>query len=123
MPEWRNSSGMIRHSKHHHIDIAFVYGLAVISVLALSNVERMVTRVQETILPTHTQHVETSPLFKSEAFSGVVVKGKAYVVYDIVDEKVIAGKNQEVVLPLASITKVMMAVFILLFTNMISALG
>jgi D-alanyl-D-alanine carboxypeptidase len=110
MPEWRNASGMIRHSKHHHIDIAFVYGLAVISVLALSNVERMVTRVQETILPMHTQHVETSPLFKSEAFSHVVVKGKAYVVYDIVDEKVIAGKNQEVVLPLASITKVMMAV-------------
>jgi D-alanyl-D-alanine carboxypeptidase (penicillin-binding protein 5/6) len=40
----------------------------------------------------------------------VHIEGKAYVVYDLLDNRVIAGKAQTAILPLASITKVMTAV-------------
>ena len=52
----------------------------------------------------------TPPLFNGLAFSNVHIEGKAYVVYDLVDQKIIAEDNAMTPLPLASITKVMTAV-------------
>lgn len=48
--------------------------------------------------------------YDTTMFSGAVVEAKAYVVYDIINKKVIAGRNEEKVFPLASLTKVMTAV-------------
>lgn len=52
---------------------------------------------------------KNSYIYDEEAFKNVSVRAKAYVVYDIVDEKVIASKNADQVLPLASLTKIMTA--------------
>jgi D-alanyl-D-alanine carboxypeptidase len=101
---------MTKHSKHHHIDSALVYGFAVLSVIALSNVEKIIQKVERKISPATVHIVEEKQLFNKEAFAKVVTQGKAYVLYDIVDEKIIAGKNEVVMLPLASLTKVMTAV-------------
>lgn len=102
---------MIKHSRHHHIDSALIYGFAVLSVIALSNIERLIVNFEQKISPRAAQqaHIENQ-LFNPLPFAAVSIKGKAYVVYDVVDKKVIAGKNEESVLPLASITKVMTAV-------------
>ncbi len=105
---------MIKHSRHHNIDNAIVYGLAVISVLILSNIEKPIFYLQNKIIP----HVIVSPknetikssIFNKNAFANVKIKGKAYVVYDIVNQEIISQKNSDTVLPIASITKVMTAV-------------
>ncbi len=105
---------MIKHSRHHNIDNAIVYGLAVISVLILSNIEKPIFYLQNKFIPkiiTH-QKIETanSSIFNKSAFNNIKIKGKAYVVYDIVAKEVISEKNGNVVLPIASITKVMTSV-------------
>lgn len=101
---------MIKHSKYHEIDSAIIYGFAVLSVLILSNIEKPLFRMIHTVSPLSVeQKIETS-LFKKEAFSNIKIKGKAYIVYDIVDQKIIAEKNAHTALPLASITKVMTAI-------------
>lgn len=100
---------MIRHSRFHQVDSAIIYGFAVLSVLILSNIEKPIiylgykktTPSKEIIVPS---------IFNQEAFSNIKIKGKAYVVYDIVNQKIIAQKNAYDILPLASITKVMMAI-------------
>jgi D-alanyl-D-alanine carboxypeptidase len=51
-----------------------------------------------------------TPIFNRNAFSQVRIEGKAYVVYDIVSQEVIASYNENQPLPLASVTKVMTAV-------------
>lgn len=102
---------MIRHSRNHHIDSAFVYGLAVLLVLAISNVERILTRVKlNNFNFTNSKKIESPSFFKQDTFSKIKIKGKAYVVYDIVDQRIIAEKNSNVMLPIASITKVMTAI-------------
>ena len=100
---------MIRHSRHHRIDSALVYGFAVLSIIALSHVERIIVNLEKKIAP-HITQKQSVPFFNEEAFSKITVKARAYVVYDIVTGTVIAGKNEEVTLPLASVTKVMTAV-------------
>lgn len=100
---------MIRHSRFHQVDSVIIYGLAVISVLVLSNIEKPITHLwsKKTV---QVKEVATLSIFNQEAFSNIKIKGKAYVVYDIVDRKIIAQKNASEVLPLASITKVMTAI-------------
>lgn len=100
---------MIRHSRYHGIDNALVYGFAVLSIIALSHLERIIVNLESKVSP-RIVHKENIPFFNQEAFSKVTVKARAYVVYDIVGGSVIAGKNEQVVLPLASVTKVMTAV-------------
>jgi D-alanyl-D-alanine carboxypeptidase len=53
--------------------------------------------------------VETAT-FDERVFDGVQIEGKAFVVYDLKDRKVLAGKNETMELPLASLTKVMTAI-------------
>jgi D-alanyl-D-alanine carboxypeptidase len=61
------------------------------------------------IIPARSKEASTPTVFNQSAFTSVSVRAKAYVVYDIVDEKIISEKNGELSLPLASITKVMTA--------------
>lgn len=97
------------HSKYHHIDSAFIYGFAVLSVIALFHFENYITHYQKRYDSRieQTKHVS---IFREDVFSNIKIKGKSYVVYDIVDQKVIAGKNIDTTLPLASVTKVMTAI-------------
>lgn len=66
--------------------------------------EKKVAQVE----PKVTTHIRTE-LYNSQVFNDVRVQGKAYIVYDIINEKIISSKNPEVILPIASITKVMTA--------------
>ena len=43
------------------------------------------------------------PVYKKEAFENLMIKASAYVVYDVVSGAVIAGKNKDAIMPLASI--------------------
>jgi D-alanyl-D-alanine carboxypeptidase len=97
---------MIKHSRYHQVDSAIMYGLAIIAVIFLANIKNIPHKVGVISTPFHEDSVAL-PMFNQEAFSKVKIQGEAYVVYDIVDQKVIAGKNENLVLPLASVTKVM----------------
>jgi D-alanyl-D-alanine carboxypeptidase len=59
-----------------------------------------------TIVATQTQH----EFYNKELFKDVKIEGKAYVIYDVTTNQIIAAKNETQKLPLASITKVMTAV-------------
>lgn len=52
----------------------------------------------------------STPIFNKKAFETVVIEGKAYVVYDLIHDEILAAKNENQILPLASITKVMTAI-------------
>lgn len=97
---------MISHSRYHHIDSALIYGFAVLAIIVLSGMERTLVHIQSRNEVAH-QGSMASSIFKQDAFSNLKIEGKAYVVYDIVDQKVIAGKDADTILPLASITKIM----------------
>lgn len=98
---------MIKHSRYHQVDSAIVYGLAVISIIFLANIKNIPHRVGGVVSAPFYEDSVALPMFNQEAFSKVNIQGQAYVVYDIVDQKVIASKNENLALPLASITKVM----------------
>lgn len=52
---------------------------------------------------------EHADIYQPSAFASVDVRAKAYIVYDIVDKRIVAAKNENEQLPLASLTKVMTA--------------
>lgn len=103
---------MIRHAKYHSIDSAILYGLAVLSILTLSNLQRPFFHHHKEPKKINVSVVKKipGPVFNKNVFSNVSVQGRAYVVYDILEQEVIAGKNADMIVPLASITKVMTAV-------------
>lgn len=86
-----------------------MYGFAVLAVLLLSNIQKPYFYIQEKIIPQSSieQKRDTTSIYNQKAFSDVKIKGKAYIVYDVLDQKIIAEKNANTVLPIASITKVM----------------
>lgn len=98
---------MIIKARHDYIQVSYVYIGAVVTVLFLSVIAvplkapsfGLVTPIKE----------KQSEVYSSAAFESVDVKAKAFVVYDLVDKKVIASKNANVPLPLASLSKVMTA--------------
>jgi D-alanyl-D-alanine carboxypeptidase len=49
-------------------------------------------------------------MYNQKVFENIDVKAKAYIVYDLVDKKIISSKNENDVLPLASIAKMMTAI-------------
>jgi D-alanyl-D-alanine carboxypeptidase len=97
--------------KKVQIDIFVIYGLSVciIVVVSLVNFIKHHTVAEKKESQKQVQ-VAQAALFDKRAFTGVKVEGKAYIVYDIVTQEIIASKNETEPLPLASITKVMTAV-------------
>ncbi len=100
---------MIRASRHDYIELSYIYGVAIVVVIFLSLVALPMDTANFGLVVPKTEEVEFSP-YASDAFNDVVVKAEAYIVYDLVDKKVIAQRNSTIPLPLASITKVMTAV-------------
>lgn len=101
-------------SHNEHIDLFFVYGFSLCFVIILSLTAKIMTLTghffSQKTSPQKVQEQVVVPLiFNKEAFSSVVVEGRAYVVYDLISHEVIAGKNEQEMLPLASLTKVMTA--------------
>jgi D-alanyl-D-alanine carboxypeptidase len=103
-------------SKKEYVEPFFIYSLSVLSIVFLSflhvaPISKQTENYEQKILnelaqPTH--------IFSSGSFNDVEIEAKAYVVYDLVEGRVIAGRNENETLPLASITKVMTAVTALL---------
>lgn len=97
--------------KKVQIDIFVIYGLSVCIIVVVSIVNFLNEYNFPKNIPAHDEiKVTTSPFFNKAAFTSVKVEAKAYVVYDVITHEVIASKNETEPLPLASITKVMMAV-------------
>jgi D-alanyl-D-alanine carboxypeptidase len=57
----------------------------------------------------HAQNGGTPIFFAPEKLANIPVTAKAYIVYDVTDKRVIVAKNEQQVLPLASVSKVMTA--------------
>lgn len=92
------------------IYIAGLISFTLIAMMAEPMEDRQVgLRLPETY-KTKKEETQAAPIFfKREAFNEIDVSARAYIVYDIVDKQVIAGKNESTPLPLASLTKVMTA--------------
>jgi D-alanyl-D-alanine carboxypeptidase len=101
------------HAKHHHIEFPLLYAMAVLAIVLLSNIAQPLTQKNYGIIDTkkNKDAVLETPLvlFNPNAFSDISIFGKAYVVYDILTGTTIATYHENDILPLASITKVMMA--------------
>lgn len=100
---------MVDKARQDFVELSYVYALSVcIGVFLLILAIPMDTSKLGLIIPPKKPIV--SSLYNSDAFNDVAIHAKAYIVYDLVDKKVISSKNQDEVLPLASITKMMTAV-------------
>jgi D-alanyl-D-alanine carboxypeptidase len=101
---------MIDRARKDYVQLSFLYVLAVLAVLFLSTLSESPSSSTTGIaVSPYISTYASSSLFTTIAFSNVQIKGKAYVVYDLTLDKVIASKNADQVLPLASVTKVMTA--------------
>ena len=100
------------HLRKNEITFVYLYAIAMLFasiVLVLSRVEKIsrhgiISQRQE-------ERKEITPLvfsFKEKATP--YIEAKAYVVYDVIDKKVLFAKNEDTKLSLASITKIMTAV-------------
>jgi D-alanyl-D-alanine carboxypeptidase len=101
---------MIHKIRHDYIELVLMYVGAVITLLLLITVATPLTYKKIGIIAPQKVESQSPFIFNSNTFTGVTVTAKAFVVYDIVNGKVIAGKNETEILPLASITKIMTAV-------------
>jgi D-alanyl-D-alanine carboxypeptidase (penicillin-binding protein 5/6) len=99
---------MIQKARHHQIEKFYLYIFAMVAVIALIPLSHAVPQIKIGILPDKKEVTEVA-FFNGSAFENVPIKAKAYVVYDVLNKKVIAAKNENERLPLASITKVMTA--------------
>lgn len=107
---------MIKHIKKDHIHTASVYAFAILFAVSLSFFAKnpndknygVITDVSKQVIKE--EKVEAVTLFNPVIFQNLEITANAYVVYDIIDKKVIAAKNENEILPLASLTKVMTAI-------------
>jgi D-alanyl-D-alanine endopeptidase (penicillin-binding protein 7) len=100
---------MVNKARQDFVELSYVYGIALCILVFLIITS---TPIQNSKLGLIIPQKEVAPsvFFASDAFDGIDIHAKAYVVYDLIDKKIIASKNAEEVLPLASITKLMTAV-------------
>lgn len=101
---------MVSKARHDYVELPYMYGGALIIILFLMLVAVPIRNVGIGVVIPYDKNQAESAFYTPEAFKGVSVQAKAYVVYDIVDKKVIASKNEDEIVPLASITKLMTAV-------------
>lgn len=100
---------MVNPARHDYAELPYLYGAAIIIILFLSAISAPIDTSRLGLIVPKAEEAEHS-MYDKAAFEDVAVRAKAYVVYDLVDKVVIAGKNEEEYLPLASITKVMTAI-------------
>ena len=103
---------MIKHIKRDHIHTINIYIFALFLMIAISyipKIDKPLNQYGLLKLPEKNEKDASVFNFKKEAFNNLNIKAKAYVVYDILERKVIAGKNENEILPLASLTKIMTA--------------
>lgn len=99
---------MLQSARQNYIELSYIYGGALVLILFLSFVASPLSPGKTgLIIP---QEKTQESLYGSSVFEEVKVRAKAYIVYDLVDKKVIASKNSDQKLPLASLTKVMTGV-------------
>ena len=102
--------------RNKHLDIFYMYCLSVLIIFGLSVVpyirSRNISKHVPLLLGLEKKEEQPTPppLFDPSAFADVNVVAKAYVVYDLTDKKVISSKNETTLLPLASVSKLMMAI-------------
>ena len=97
--------------KKVQVDIFVIYGLSLCIVVTMFIIHLVKPVSQLAVSPIQQQiKKEDDSFYNKSAFDGIKVEGKAFIVYDILSHQVIASKNETESLPLASITKVMMAV-------------
>lgn len=97
--------------RHDYIELSLVYITAVGTLLFLSTVATPISISHfGVIAPLSQEEQKVSSMYNMESFMNIEVNAKAYVIYDIVDKKILASKNETTVLPLASLTKIMTAI-------------
>lgn len=103
---------MVHNAKKEHIDFFIVYGLSFFYVVLLCAIYFFITPYQSFKSENESENIvaTSTNIFNSHAFDNVQIEGKAYVVYDLKYNQIIASHNETVLLPLASITKIMTAV-------------
>lgn len=99
---------MMQTVKHDHLDLTYAHGAALMSFFLFIALSLPIDTSRFGLLLPSTEK-KTVDIYQSAAFSDVDVKAKAYVVYDIIDKRIIAAQNAEEQLPLASLTKIMTA--------------
>lgn len=114
---------LAHHAKNEHVDSALIFGISILCVVTISlgySLTRFWNKYHRTTRAAPPITIATYPfVITKDAFKDVVIQGRAYVVYDLVTKEVIASKNATEELPLASITKVMMALSATLHKNQI----
>ncbi len=107
---------MVRKANNEHFSFLYIYLFSVVGVIFLAMFSIATNhQKQKSQVVTITQ----APiiLFNTDVFKNIQIEGKAFVVYDLVDQKVLASKNGTTTLPLASLSKVMTAVSATLHTS------
>lgn len=96
-------------ARRDFMELSYVYGGAILVIVFLSLMAMPIdtSRFGLIVPDLASEKVE---MYNPVSFEDISVKAESYVVYDVVEKKVIAEKNGNVPLPLASITKVMTAV-------------
>lgn len=97
-------------SHDDYVHMGAVYGLGVVALIFLSFMAQPINPGKDGVIASQTA-TSTPPLFfDPHVFANLSVTAKSYVVYDILERRIIAGRNETTALPLASVTKVMSAV-------------
>lgn len=106
---------MVQEVKNEHINIFLLYGFSIFLIISFSFTQRALHFfIKKSDVGAHSiegkETLISGEVFNKTAFEGISIEGKAYVVYDILNQKIIASHNEMMLLPLASLTKVMTAV-------------
>ncbi len=100
---------MIKHFKKDFVSNVLVYILATIFILSLSSLSNNFQNEKDWLKKNKQKLNQDTLNYNTTPFQNLEIKAKAFVVYDLVENKVIFGKNEKRTLPLASITKIMTA--------------
>ena len=101
----------IKHIKKDFIHDVLVYVFSIIFIVLLSTTVKV---IPDNISLINKNKADDTPKMEIPSydltfFDNLSIDAKAYVVYDILNDKVIYGYNENEKLPLASLTKLMMA--------------
>lgn len=98
---------MMKRVRQDYIQISYVYLGAIAAILFLSLVATPLSPPSFGVIPPIKE--KQSDTYNVIAFQDVQVEAKAFIVYDLVDKKIIASKNADMPMPLASLSKMMTA--------------